>query len=54
MLLDNQENTDLLKKWAMIAKRGKEFYYSDEAQFFHILYHKCFTEILAKDNSKPA
>ncbi|CDW79687.1 dead helicases superfamily protein [Stylonychia lemnae] len=48
MLLDNQDNTDVLKKWAMIAKRGKDFFQSDEAKFFDCLYQRCFSSILQK------
>lgn len=34
----------------MIAKRGKGFSHSDEANFFHALYYKCFKTIVLKDN----
>lgn len=41
LLLANAENRDVLKKWALIARKSKDFYDSDEAKFIHILFHKC-------------
>ena len=38
----------LLKQWALMAKKGKEYYNSDESLFFHSLVAKCFIQILAK------
>jgi len=46
LLLENSENREILKKWALIAKKGKEFYESDEAKFIHALFHKCLIEPL--------
>ena len=40
----------LLKKWAMIAKKSKDFYDSDESTFFHSLYYKSLTLQLSKED----
>eukprot|EP00347_Sterkiella_histriomuscorum_P016262 403353867 len=51
MLLDNQTNHLLLKKWAMLAKRGKDFYDNDETKFFQSLYRKCLSEVLTSSQT---
>jgi hypothetical protein len=40
--MDHQDDAQLLKTWALLAKRAKDYYQSDECRFFHIFFDLCF------------
>lgn len=46
LLLDHQEDTALLKQWAVLAKKAKEYFESGECRLLHVLVESCFTKAL--------
>ena len=46
LLLDHSDDAQLLKTWAVLAKRAKDYYESEECRFFHNLYELCFASKL--------
>jgi hypothetical protein len=49
LLLDHSDDAQLLKTWALLAKRAKDYYASDECRFFHVLFELCFASQLTKN-----
>ena len=50
LLLDGQDDSTLLRQWALMAKRAKDFYLSSECRLFHELFDSCFTKALFQTN----
>ena len=51
-LLDQQEDVALLKQWAMLAKKAKDFFESNECKLLHALFDSCFTKALFSADAK--
>ena len=49
LLMDHSDDAQLLKTWALLAKRAKDYYGSDECRFFHVLFDLCFASQLTKN-----
>lgn len=45
--MDNADDTQLLKTWAVLAKKAKDYYVSDECRTFHLMFDICFAQPLS-------